>query len=321
VIRILLVSLVLATGATAAERDDTLAALGSIAPRGDDIGLSVQVQGGTAQGIPIGAPLSYRIRAARDAEVTVLHVDPHGVVTLLIPSAALGDGHIAAGSDRVIPEPGGGIELSAEPPVGLETIFVVATETPLDTAGLGLDAGSELHIIDPKRGPAFARSLAKRVAGLSDSTIAVARAEQRILGRPEGTQYRSADIVDYFTTRTRSIERPRLDLQIQFGVNSATLDGEARADLAAFGSALANPRMESMRFVLSGHTDDTGAPDYNLELSRERAERARTFLVEVQGIEASRVEIQAYGETRPKEPNATNTGRQMNRRVEFELLP
>jgi outer membrane protein OmpA-like peptidoglycan-associated protein len=321
VIRSLLVSLLLAAGASAAERDDTLAVLSGIAPRGEDIGLRVRVVGGGAEGIPIGETLAYRIRAARAVEVTVLHVDPHGVVTVLIPSSALGGGHVAAGAERVIPDPDSGIELTAEPPVGLETIFVVATETPLGAAELGLPAGAELHVIDPKRGPAFARGVAERVAELSDATVAVARAEQRILGRPQGTQYRSADIVDYFTTRTRSIERPRLDLQIHFGVDSADLDDEARANLATFGSALSDPRMEPMRFVLSGHTDDTGAPDYNLELSRARAERARAFLVEAQGIEPSRIEIQAFGETRPKEPNSTEQGRKMNRRVEFELLP
>ena len=218
-----------AASAGAAEREDTLKILGDIAPRGGDIGLSVRVVGGTSQGIPIGAPLAYHIQAKRDVELTVLHVDPHGVVTVLIPSEVLGSGRLSAGAERVIPEPGSGIELTAEPPVGLEAIIAVATETPLNLVPLAAGGGSELTVIDPAKGPAFARSLVERIAGLADESVAVARAEQRILGRSEGTQYRSADIVAYFTTRTRSIERPRLDLQIHFEVNSATLDDDAQA--------------------------------------------------------------------------------------------
>jgi outer membrane protein OmpA-like peptidoglycan-associated protein len=70
---------------------------------------------------------------------------------------------------------------------------------------------------------------------------------------------------------------------------------------------------------ISGHTDSTGEPDYNKELSEGRAEAVRLALVE-HGIEPSRLRSQGRGEGQPKADNETLAGRAINRRVEFRRL-
>ena len=70
-------------------------------------------------------------------------------------------------------------------------------------------------------------------------------------------------------------------------------------------------------FVLSGHTDSTGAEDYNQGLSERRAAAVKNWLVS-NGVPASRLKTVGYGESRPKYDNATREGRKLNRRVEMQ---
>lgn len=67
---------------------------------------------------------------------------------------------------------------------------------------------------------------------------------------------------------------------------------------------------------VEGHTDDRGSDDYNLGLSRRRAESVRTWLV-AHGREASSIVGEGFGEKRPRVPNDTEAHRHANRRVEL----
>lgn len=74
----------------------------------------------------------------------------------------------------------------------------------------------------------------------------------------------------------------------------------------------------SMNMIVKGHTDGIGQPEYNMELSKKRAEAVYNYL-QGKGVDASRLTYEYYGMTRPIAPNATEEGRLMNRRVEFEI--
>lgn len=67
-----------------------------------------------------------------------------------------------------------------------------------------------------------------------------------------------------------------------------------------------------------GHTDNVGDDDYNMKLSKERAEDVLK-LFNRKGISFSRLEAIGKGETNPIADNATDEGRQENRRIEVEL--
>jgi len=69
---------------------------------------------------------------------------------------------------------------------------------------------------------------------------------------------------------------------------------------------------------LAGHTDNVGSDAANLQLSKDRAESVKSYLVS-QGANPSRIEATGYGENQPISTNKTASGRQNNRRVEFNL--
>lgn len=71
---------------------------------------------------------------------------------------------------------------------------------------------------------------------------------------------------------------------------------------------------------VAGHTDSTGAADYNQKLSERRANSVAQYL-ESQGLANNRVVTVGAGESRPVANNATPEGRQANRRVELTLTP
>jgi len=113
-----------------------------------------------------------------------------------------------------------------------------------------------------------------------------------------------------------------LELTIGFPAGGTALDtaavAQVQAALASEQIALGGP------IILRGHSDAGGNDAANLRASRARAETVRDWLVE-NGTAADRIEIIAFGEQNPVEPNALpdgspNTeGRAANRRVEIEI--
>jgi outer membrane protein OmpA-like peptidoglycan-associated protein len=72
------------------------------------------------------------------------------------------------------------------------------------------------------------------------------------------------------------------------------------------------------KVLIEGHTDSDGSAEYNLQLSRLRADSVRSVLV-AGGVSPDRVEARGYGETKPVATNATAAGKAQNRRVELVL--
>ena len=77
-----------------------------------------------------------------------------------------------------------------------------------------------------------------------------------------------------------------------------------------------NPKMV---IELEGHTDNQGNAKMNMELSKDRVENVKRYLV-TKGIEKSRVETKAYGGTKPILNANTPEARAKNRRVEMRIL-
>ncbi len=70
---------------------------------------------------------------------------------------------------------------------------------------------------------------------------------------------------------------------------------------------------------IAGHTDNTGRPEVNLRISRQRAQVVGTFLTE-RGVNPAQVIAQGYGATRPIADNSTESGRALNRRIELNYV-
>ncbi len=74
-----------------------------------------------------------------------------------------------------------------------------------------------------------------------------------------------------------------------------------------------------LRIEISGHTDDVGNADKNVELSKQRADAVKEYFVS-QGIDAARITTRGAGPNEPIGDNKTAEGKQKNRRIEFKLL-
>ena len=72
--------------------------------------------------------------------------------------------------------------------------------------------------------------------------------------------------------------------------------------------------------MVSGHTDSTGSADYNLNLSKNRAQSVASYL-QGQGVKASRFEVLGMGSSNPIASNSTADGRAQNRRTEIKIVP
>lgn len=74
------------------------------------------------------------------------------------------------------------------------------------------------------------------------------------------------------------------------------------------------------RLVIEGHTDSIGTDEYNMDLSRRRAQTIKKWLVERFKLDPSKVEASGKGERFPIADNGNYQGRQLNRRVEFTIF-
>lgn len=74
------------------------------------------------------------------------------------------------------------------------------------------------------------------------------------------------------------------------------------------------------RIRVEGHTDSRGSEEYNMELSRRRADAVKDLLVK-RGVNPVRITIVPLGESLPRATNDTPAGRMLNRRVEIKVEP
>ena len=78
-------------------------------------------------------------------------------------------------------------------------------------------------------------------------------------------------------------------------------------------------KFPNSRFRIEGHTDSTGKKQKNIELSQNRADSVKIYLIQG-GIASDRLESIGYGPEKPIASNKTKKGRELNRRVEINLI-
>lgn len=110
-------------------------------------------------------------------------------------------------------------------------------------------------------------------------------------------------------------EVSRIDLR--YSSADSDLDAGAREQLRVVAALLGE--CPSARLEITGHTDSRGSGAGNLLLSRERAYVVRAFLISA-GAPEDRVAADGEGESEPVASNATEAGRERNRRIDFEII-
>jgi len=151
----------------------------------------------------------------------------------------------------------------------------------------------------------------------------------REVGRGEEDPIASNDTAEGRTQNRRveiiAIAEPRALDAIRFP--SVVLFPRRSAELTDQGKEVLANQLQEARDMLSratyieviGHTDDVGDEDYNQELSEQRAESVRNYLIAAD-VDGSKMVAVGAGESMPIASNKTDEGRAENRRVEVMVL-
>ncbi len=103
------------------------------------------------------------------------------------------------------------------------------------------------------------------------------------------------------------------ELQVNFDFDESVIRDEDVPEIEDLAEFLRE--YDGVMLQLEGHTDNVGAPLYNLDLSQRRADAVRDMLIEDFGISPGRIAAQGFGEQLPVADNETEAGREANRRV------
>ncbi len=103
--------------------------------------------------------------------------------------------------------------------------------------------------------------------------------------------------------------------KILFRADSYTVPNNATSKLNDLKVVL--EEYPDVSIIIEGHASKDGSSEYNQKLSDKRANSVKNALITA-GIDASRLETKAYGETKPVDKNDTKSGRAANRRVVFD---
>lgn len=104
---------------------------------------------------------------------------------------------------------------------------------------------------------------------------------------------------------------------ITFNTNEYAIKNEFFTVLDSVAQVLY--KFTDTRLVVTGHTDSTGAADYNYNLSNRRATSVANYLAS-NGVDQSRLISQGVGPDQPIASNSTESGKAQNRRVELQIV-
>ena len=122
---------------------------------------------------------------------------------------------------------------------------------------------------------------------------------------------------DELITATTSVNESIRLKNIIFQLGKSELQPESYGELDKLVRQLKKYRQ--VEILLEGHTDITGDIEENIQLSLERVNSCKKYLV-IKGIEGRRIQTKGYGSARPLKRSGSEKEREINRRVEFKVV-
>ncbi|GAB3021954.1 hypothetical protein GCM10027284_46810 [Cyclobacterium sediminis] len=127
----------------------------------------------------------------------------------------------------------------------------------------------------------------------------------------------SMDTLYHWVNSNQSIEGKVLNLpHLQYETDNHLLTADSKMTIDTLVMGLLE--VENIAISIEGYTDDIGDDDYNLELSKKRAESVYNYLIQNE-IVAERLNFNGFGKSNPIVPNTSPENRALNRRVEIVL--
>ena len=142
----------------------------------------------------------------------------------------------------------------------------------------------------------------------TEEKIEEIKSEQEIQDVPDGT------LISQLTSDNK-IET----LNVYFNTDDATLADAYNEKILDLSKRFDFSENSKYQVLIIGHTDNDGSEDYNLILSKKRAETVRRKL-QAYGADYDQIEVYYYGEWKPLKDNNNEAQKKFNRRVEIQIL-
>ena len=152
--------------------------------------------------------------------------------------------------------------------------------------------------------------------GTGNTTASAAASAVAVTQAPSEPITEPAVVVEEKTTVVVTKAQTESYSQEMFATNSTELSTDGKIALMPLVEVLKAHPQSTVDVV--GHTDSTGAAEYNMMISKKRAAAVAAY-IEEQGIEADRITASGEGEENPIASNDTTEGRAQNRRVDATI--
>ncbi|HLZ02823.1 MAG TPA: OmpA family protein [Bradyrhizobium sp.] len=164
-------------------------------------------------------------------------------------------------------------------------------------------------IITSLKAPPVTRSLSGDPQALEKK-----QREITLINKVRNRPTRSLSMDERDQLQSLTIDKPKIDLEINFDYNSAAISRGSISAVQHLGEALTDQQLHGQTFIVSGYTDAVGGDAFNQDLSNRRADTIKKYLVDHYHIAASDLVTVGYGKTHLKDADHPDAG--VNRRVQ-----
>ncbi len=184
-------------------------------------------------------------------------------------------------------------------------------------AGIGALSGAALGAIFSKNNRGTGALIGAIGGGLAGGLVGNYMDKQKQDFEKALVNERNAGVINIEQLPNNSL-RITMTSQTGFDVDSASIKPGFFSTMDKIAAVV--KRYEKTTLTIIGHTDNTGADAYNQGLSERRAQSVQQYFTQV-GVHPSRLTAIGRGESEPRADNSTESGRQLNRRVEIIVEP